>query len=178
MRTLTGPMPIAYHSCVTRLSAQVGKMRQITCKLCLDCCRDQLLGSRSQQIRQRVRHPVSTRKINNVGRFHGGVSHLAELLSHNNKSTRYAANLQTAQTPDPVIARNPIESTFATTRHRTKRSKGCLSREGMLHIMFKLRQCAEQNWRKLRGFDYLAKVITGVTFKDGIETTKPDQIVA
>ncbi|MEH6647574.1 hypothetical protein [Sulfitobacter sp.] len=33
-------------------------------------------------------------------------------------------------------------------------------------------------WRKLRGFDYLAKVITGVTFKDGIETTKPDQIAA
>jgi putative transposase len=43
--------------------------------------------------------------------------------------------------------------------------------------MFKLGQCAEQNWRKLRGFDYLAKVITGVTFKDGIET-KPDQIAA
>ena len=68
---------------------------------------------------------------------------------------------------------NPIESAFATIRHRTKRSKGCLSRDGMLHMMFKLGQCAEQNWRKLRGFDYLAKVITGVTFKDGIEATKP-----
>jgi hypothetical protein len=44
--------------------------------------------------------------------------------------------------------------------------------------MFKLGHCAEQNWRKLRGFDYLAKVITGVTFKDGIEATKPDQIAA
>jgi hypothetical protein len=97
-------MPIAYHSCVTCLSAQVGKLRQITGKLCLDCCRDQLLGSCPQQIRQRVRHPVSTRKINNVSRFHGGVSPLAGLLSHNNKSTRYAANLQTAKTPDSVIA--------------------------------------------------------------------------
>jgi len=48
----------------------------------------------------------------------------------------------------------------------------------MLHIMFKLGQCAEQNWRKLRGFDYLAKVITGVTFKDGIETTEKGQIAA
>jgi len=48
----------------------------------------------------------------------------------------------------------------------------------MLHMMFKLGQCAEQNWRKLRGFDYLAKVITGVTFKDGIETTNLDQIAA
>jgi putative transposase len=84
-----------------------------------------------------------------------------------------------------------IESAFATIRHRTKRSKGCLSRDGMLHIplmvckqttagqwMFKLGQCAEQKWRKLRGFDYLAKVITGVTFKDGIENTKTNQIAA
>jgi putative transposase len=48
----------------------------------------------------------------------------------------------------------------------------------MLHIMFKLGQCAEQNWRKLREFDYLAKVITGVTLKDGIEATNLDQIAA
>jgi hypothetical protein len=48
----------------------------------------------------------------------------------------------------------------------------------MLHMMLKLGQCAEQNWRKIRGFDDLAKVITGVTFKDGIETTDPDQIAA
>jgi hypothetical protein len=71
-----------------------------------------------------------------------------------------------------------IEFAFATIRHRTKRSKGCLSRDRMLHMMFKLSQCAEQNWRKLRGFDYLAKVITGVTLKDGIETANPDQIAA
>jgi putative transposase len=48
----------------------------------------------------------------------------------------------------------------------------------MLHMMFKLGQCAEQNWRKLRGFDYLAKVITGVAFKDGIEAINPSQIAA
>ena len=73
---------------------------------------------------------------------------------------------------------NPIESAFATIRHRTKRSKGCLSRDGMLHMMFKLGQCAEGNWRKLRGFDYLAKVITGVKFTDGIETTTNNQAAA
>ena len=83
-----------------------------------------------------------------------------------------------AQHWQSIRTSNPIESAFATIRHRTKRSKGCLSRDGMLHMMFKLGQCAEQNWRKLRGFDYLAKVITGVMFKDGIETTKPDQIAA
>jgi len=86
---------------------------------------------------------------------------------------------------------NPIESAFATIRHRTKRSKGCLSRDGMLHMplmvckqttagqwMFKLGQCAEGNWRRLRGFDYLAKVITGVKFIDGIETTATNQAAA
>ena len=73
---------------------------------------------------------------------------------------------------------NPIESTFATIRHRTKRSKGCLTRDGMLHMMFKLGICAEKNWRRLRGFDYLAKVITGVEFKDGIEVTTINQAAA
>jgi len=73
---------------------------------------------------------------------------------------------------------NPIESTFGTIRHRTKRAKGCLTRDGMLHMMFKLSQCAEKNWRRLRGFDYLARVIAGVQFKDGIEVTKTDQVAA
>jgi len=79
-----------------------------------------------------------------------------------------------AQHSQSIRTNNPIETAFATIRHRTKRSKGCLSRDGMLRTMFKLGQCAEQNWRKLRGFDYLAKVITGVTFKDGIEATTTD----
>ncbi len=66
---------------------------------------------------------------------------------------------------------NPIESAFGTIRHRTRRSKGCLSSQGMLHMIFKLGMCAEKNWRKLNGFDFLGKVITGVKFKDGIEET-------
>lgn len=73
---------------------------------------------------------------------------------------------------------NPIESTFATIRHRTKRSKGCLSRDTMLHMMFKLSECAQHKWRRLRGFGYLAKVITGVKFNDGIEVITDDQCAA
>ena len=73
---------------------------------------------------------------------------------------------------------NPIESTFATIRHRTKRAKGCLSRDGMLHMMFKLGQCAQSRWRKLRGFADLSKVITGINFKDGIEQPQPDKKAA
>jgi transposase-like protein len=64
---------------------------------------------------------------------------------------------------------NPIESTFATIRHRTERTKGCLTRDGMLSMIFKLGMSAEKNWRRLRGFEWLAKVISGVTFRDGIE---------
>ena len=63
-------------------------------------------------------------------------------------------------------------------RLATIRSKGCLSRDGMLHMMFKLGQCAEGNWRKLRGYNYLAKVIKGVQFIDGVEVTSDDQVAA
>ena len=64
---------------------------------------------------------------------------------------------------------NPIESTFATIRHRTDRTKSCLTRDGMLSMIFKLGMSAEKNWRRLRGFESLAKVINGVKFRDGIE---------
>jgi len=48
----------------------------------------------------------------------------------------------------------------------------------MLHLMFKLGQCAEKQWRRLRSFDHLAKVITGIKFKDGVEVTEVDQVAA
>ena len=83
-----------------------------------------------------------------------------------------------AQHWQSIRTSNPIESTFGTIRHRTKRSKGCLTRDGMLHMMFKLSQCAEKKWRRLRGFDYLAKVITGIKFKNGIEVKEVDQVAA
>jgi len=83
-----------------------------------------------------------------------------------------------AQHWQSIRTTNPIESTFGTIRHRTKRAKGCLTRDGMLHMLFKLGQCAEKNWRRLRGFDYLAKVITGVKFKDGIEVKEVSRVAA
>ena len=83
-----------------------------------------------------------------------------------------------AQHWQSIRSSNPIESTFATIRHRTRRSKGCLTRDGMLHMMFKLGLCAEGKWRKLRGFNYLAKVINGVKFKDGIEVESDNQVAA
>ena len=73
---------------------------------------------------------------------------------------------------------NPIESTFATIRHRTTRMKRCVTRDSMLHMMFKPGECAEKNWRKLRGFAYLAKAVEGVKFIDGEEIEQPDQVAA
>ncbi len=83
-----------------------------------------------------------------------------------------------AQHWQSIRTSNPIESTFGTIRHRTKRAKGCLSRDGMLHMMFKLGQCAEDKWRKLRGFGFLGQVIKGVQFKDGIEVISDKQVAA
>jgi len=111
--TLTGPIPvwnggpnyaIAHDGRVTCFSMQVGRLSQITGKFSFNCCCNQLLRPRSEQIRQRIRDPVSTCKTNKVSRFHSGVSPSVALLSFNNKSPRYAVNLQTPQTPDSVIA--------------------------------------------------------------------------
>ena len=65
---------------------------------------------------------------------------------------------------------NPIESTFATVRHRTVRSKGCLSYETAKIMVFKTIQAAQKSWRKLDGQNQLPKVIEGIKFTDGIET--------
>ena len=64
---------------------------------------------------------------------------------------------------------NPIESTFATVRHRTIRTKGCLSNETAMAMVFKLIQAAQRSWRRLDGASFLPKVVYGVKFKDGIE---------
>lgn len=68
---------------------------------------------------------------------------------------------------------NPIESTFATVRHRTIRTKGCLSNMTALAMVFKLAEAAQRHWRRLDGHNQLPKVITGVKFADGIEVTDP-----
>ena len=76
---------------------------------------------------------------------------------------------------------NPIESTFATVRHRTKRSRGCFSRKTILTMVFKLCESAQEGWIRLSGFALLAEVIRGVKFVDGIRDSShqaSDQSVA
>jgi transposase-like protein len=66
-----------------------------------------------------------------------------------------------------VRSTNPIESTFATVRLRTAKTKGCLSRQTALAMVFKLAQSAERHWRRLDGSERLAQLIEGVRFRDG-----------
>ena len=64
---------------------------------------------------------------------------------------------------------NPIESTFATVRHRTGKTKGCLSRKTGLAMAFKLMMSAQNKWRKLDGANRMPEIIEGIAFKDGIK---------
>jgi transposase-like protein len=63
---------------------------------------------------------------------------------------------------------NPIESTFATVRHRSSRAKGCVSRSSILAFAFKLIESAQQRWIRMAGLERFAQIITGVKFIDGI----------
>ncbi len=64
---------------------------------------------------------------------------------------------------------NPIESTFATVRHRTYKSKNCFSRDSVVAVVFKLLQEAQTRWKKLYGHSKLADVINLVEFVDGMK---------
>lgn len=67
---------------------------------------------------------------------------------------------------------NPIESIFATVRLRTAKTRGCLTRDTMLTMVFKLCDSAQKRWRRLNVPERLADVLTGINFKDGIREKK------
>jgi transposase-like protein len=70
---------------------------------------------------------------------------------------------------DHLRTTNPIESVFATVRHRTVRTKGSLSSTTAKLMVFKLLCAASKTWRRLKGTNQLPKVIAGVRFENGIE---------
>jgi putative transposase len=74
---------------------------------------------------------------------------------------------------DHVRTTNPIESVFATVRHRTVRTKGALSQNTAKLMVFKLISAASRTWRRLQGENQLPKVIQGVKIRDGIEVSVP-----
>jgi putative transposase len=71
-----------------------------------------------------------------------------------------------------IRSTNPIESTFASIRHRSRQTKGCGSRKATLSMVFKLAIEAEKKWRRLRGSVLISKLVNGVKFKDGEEVKK------
>jgi putative transposase len=80
---------------------------------------------------------------------------------------------------DHLRTSNPIESVFATVRHRTVRIKGALSQDTARLMVFKLVMAAAKTWRRLKGENQLPKVIAGVTFRNGVEIINtPEQNAA
>ena len=69
----------------------------------------------------------------------------------------------------PIRTTNPIESTFATVRHRTGKTKGCLSRRTGLAMAFKLMRSAQTKWRKLDSANRMSETVQEIAFKDGIK---------
>ena len=63
---------------------------------------------------------------------------------------------------------NPVESTFATVRLRTGKTRGCLSRDTAFTMVFKLCLSAEKRWRRLNGAEQMTALMTGVKFEDGV----------
>ncbi len=72
---------------------------------------------------------------------------------------------------DHLRTSNPIESVFATVRHRTVRTKGAVSQDTARLMVFELVTAAAKTWHKLKGENQLPKVVQGVTFTNGVEVT-------
>ena len=72
---------------------------------------------------------------------------------------------------DHLRTSNPIESVFATVRHRTVRTRGALSQDTARLMVFKLVVAAAKTWRRLKGENQLPKVVQGVKFTNGVEVT-------
>ncbi len=64
---------------------------------------------------------------------------------------------------------NPIESVFATVRHRTGKTKGCLSRKTGLAMACRRMMSAQSKWQKLNGANRMPEIIQGIAFIDGIK---------
>ena len=74
---------------------------------------------------------------------------------------------------DHLRTSNPIESVFATVRHRTVRTRGALSPTTARLMVFKLVMAAAKTWRRLKGENQLPKLLAGVRFQDGTEVAEP-----
>ncbi|MFN3845713.1 MAG: transposase [Paracoccaceae bacterium] len=95
-----------------------------------------------------------------------------------NLSPGAIARLTTGWQEEHLHAPNPVESVFATVRHRTVRTKGALSQKTVKLMVFTLVQAASKTWRRLNGANQLPRVIEGVKFTDGVANSNPAKISA
>ncbi|CNG55611.1 transposase%2C mutator type [Mycobacterium tuberculosis] len=107
-----------------------------------------------------VKHPKAVAKV---------VDDLEELLAFYDFPAEHWQHLRTT---------NPIESTFATVRHRTKVTKGPGSRAAGLAMAFKLIESAQARWRAVNAPHLVALVRSGARFKNGKLVERPDGIAA
>jgi putative transposase len=91
----------------------------------------------------------------------------SKMLSYYNYPAEHWGHIRTT---------NPIESTFATVKHRTRQARGCYSRDTILGAFFKLVMQAESNWAKLKGYKRLAEVVKLTKFIDGISEHEIDKL--
>lgn len=105
-----------------------------------------------------------------LDRFQAKYPKAMECLSKD-KSSMLAFYDYPAENWQHIRTTNPIESVFATVRLRTNKTKNCGSRTTTLAMAFKLVESAQKRWQRLRGYNHLADVITGVKFVNGIKQT-------
>ncbi|MCX6090655.1 MAG: hypothetical protein NTX88_09880 [Candidatus Atribacteria bacterium] len=78
---------------------------------------------------------------------------------------------------EPLRTTNPIESTFATVRLRTDKTKGCLSRFSLLSMVYRLALSAENSWKKLEGVKLLSLVNEAVEFVNGVQKDEDARLI-
>ena len=76
-----------------------------------------------------------------------------------------------------IRSTNPIESTFATVRLRTDKTRGAVSKETVTPLVFKLIQSAQKRWHRIRGFKHLGDVIEGVQFRNGLKVVSDEKAI-
>ena len=75
-----------------------------------------------------------------------------------------------------AISYNPIESTFATVKHRTRQTRGCFSRSTILAAFFKLIMQAQKRWHRLKGHEKCQDVVNLTKYIDGVAEDEIDQL--
>jgi len=138
----------------------------------LDKLPKSLQAQAKEQLHEMYLSPTRARALQvyeDFGRLYGAKYPKAWECLRQDKDPLFAFYDYPAEHWSHLRTTNPIESTFATIRHRTRQTKGCGSVAATLAMVFQLARVAEKHWRRLNGYELLSRVIAGVKFVDGVE---------